>query len=101
MTKVTKLLATLFVAVVCVANAAGCGSDCSDGCERLDECVGVGVFGYDSVDQCANECEDAIDDGRASESRVGKCADCLDSNACSEILGGDCNVACSDLQGPR
>ena len=72
--------------------ASGCDDDCTTGCEKFREC-------NDSVDvdDCINECDDGLNDGRFSESQVGRCADCVDSNTCGEIASGDCNEACADL----
>lgn len=80
--------------VLCTGLAlAGCGSDCKTICEKTDECF----FDLD-VDQCTEDCEDAIDDGRVDDDDIADCAGCVDDNSCSELLAGDCDRACAGTE---
>lgn len=84
--------AVVLGAVLTAGLASGCDDDCTTGCEKAHECNDA-----ISVGTCVNECDDALNDGRVSDSDVSRCADCLDSNSCGEIASGDCNEACSGL----
>ena len=82
------------VLVALMGTLAACGSSSSTGCERLKECINDEL----NVDECTDEVDDAVRDGRLSEDDLERCVDCLDSNSCGEILTGDCDVACDDIE---
>jgi hypothetical protein len=64
---------------------------CKTICHKLRECSDNEL----GIDACADRCQDAVDDGSASETDVEDCSGCVDDHSCRE-LSGDCRV-CDDV----
>ncbi len=61
-------------------------------CGRLETCVDV------MPRECSVRLADAVEDRRLSTAEVAKCADCVASNSCSEVLRGrDCDRPCAAI----
>ncbi|HVH43187.1 MAG TPA: hypothetical protein VM925_12620 [Labilithrix sp.] len=74
---VVAILLFLVVTPAC----GGLGSDCSDFCERVHECVDSNV----NVDACEDACEAWADGNSDRENKVDQCSECVSQNdACSD-----------------
>ena len=60
--------------------------DCSELCDKKQECVDED---YD-VDDCIDVCEDAADESENYERQLDECEDCIDGQSCLE------SIACFD-----
>lgn len=74
--------------------AAGCGSEIECACDKVQECTSPGF----EVDVCTDQVEQALDDGRATQSQVDACTSCLDGASCNAINIDDaCDDECDGL----
>lgn len=76
-------LAAVSIALVAVVAPAcgGLSAHCADFCDRWHECVDSTV----NVDSCDNACHDWADGNADRETKVEKCAECVNQNdVCSD-----------------
>lgn len=64
---------------------------CSEICEKLRECADDEL----GVNDCADRCTDAVEEGDAPENDVEDCAECVDDHTCREVPR-ECSV-CEDI----
>ncbi len=84
--RIVGLIAMAFLSLF-----AGCQSDCTRLCDRIDECGALGG----SVEVCASSCEAQVERGVASAREIEICANCLEDVSCWDSEA--CRVACGGL----
>ena len=80
-----------------LATTSGCSNvgeaiDCHQMCEKMESCIDSDL----DVSNCAERCEDKVNDNALSE-KLDACTDCLDRDySCSEVVD-HCSV-CDEVQ---
>ena len=86
-----------FPAFALLTTASGCSEigeaiDCDQMCEKMQTCIDSEI----DVHECAESCEDRVDDNSLAE-KLDACTDCMDHGySCNEIVD-ECS-ACDDVQ---
>ncbi|HEX6271583.1 MAG TPA: hypothetical protein VFZ53_01015 [Polyangiaceae bacterium] len=76
---------------------AGCDDinealDCDQMCEKMQSCVDDDI----DVHDCAERCEDRVEDNELAE-KLDACTDCLDEGVSCREVAADCSV-CDEVQ---
>jgi hypothetical protein len=84
-----RILLVLSALLALLAAGLGCGSRCSEACEKMEECNLLGIL---TVESCKDLCEDPPSGATICENR----ADCIADSTCDEIAKGACaNESCN------
>src|SRR5262245_50695553 len=96
-----KTLSTFALLTFGLSTAAGCGNirdhiaeaiDCDQMCEEMQSCNDGDI----DVHDCAERCEDRVDDNALAD-KLDACTDCLDEGVSCRDVADECSV-CDEVQ---
>lgn len=97
MTSIAKTLSALVLVTLAITTTAGCDEvtealDCHQMCEKMEACVDDDI----DVSDCAERCEDRVDDNALAD-KLDACTDCLDHGVSCREVASEC-AACDEVQ---
>jgi hypothetical protein len=92
-----KTLSVFGVVTFGFLTLAGCDDisealDCDQMCEKMQSCIDGDI----DVRDCAERCEDRVDDSKLAE-KLDACTDCLDEGVSCREVAAECAV-CDEVQ---
>ena len=97
MISIAKTFSALVLVTLAFSTTAGCDNvtealDCHQMCEKMEACLDDSI----DVNNCAERCEDRVDDDTLAE-RLDACTDCLDHGVSCREVASEC-PACDEVQ---